>query len=95
VAGFSISVNDFWSLPLASPLLSTGGKGKLRVLYSAEPERGNIIYMCSGPSGPILMFLIHFEFYPTKQSIFEKLFSPVFLEFDLVFYIIFHIILFF
>jgi hypothetical protein len=35
------------------------------------------------------MFLIQFEFYPTKWSRFEKFSSPMFLEFDLVFYIIF------
>jgi hypothetical protein len=35
------------------------------------------------------MFLIQFEFYPTKWSRFENFSSPMFLEFDLVFYIIF------
>jgi hypothetical protein len=64
---------------------------------SADGERVNNIYMRTGPSGPILSFLIHFEFYPTKRSRFEKKkSSPMFLEFDLVclhnfsrFYIIF------
>jgi hypothetical protein len=58
-------------------------------LYSIDRERGNTIYVSSGPSGPILTFFIQFEFYPIKRSRFEKISSPMFLEFDLVFYIIF------
>jgi hypothetical protein len=50
-----------------------------------ERERVNNIYVRIGSSGPILTFFIHFEFYPTKWSIFEKNSSPMFLEFDLVF----------
>jgi hypothetical protein len=46
-------------------------------------------------SGPIFTFLTQFEFYPTKQSRFEKFSPPMFLEFDLVFYIIFQVFLFF
>jgi hypothetical protein len=45
--------------------------------------------MSSGPSGPIFIFLIQFEFYPTKQSIFGNFSPPIFLELHLVFYIIF------
>jgi hypothetical protein len=55
-------------------------------LYSIDRERGNTIYVSSGP---ILTFFIQFEFYPIKRSRFEKISSPMFLEFDLVFYIIF------
>jgi hypothetical protein len=54
-----------------------------------ERERVNNIYVRIGSSGPILTFFIHFEFYPTKWSIFEKISSPMFLEFDLVFLHIF------
>jgi hypothetical protein len=45
--------------------------------------------MNSGSSGPIFTFFNQFEFYPTKQSRFENFSPPLFLEFDLVFYIIF------
>jgi hypothetical protein len=46
--------------------------------------------MSSGPSGYIFTVLIQFEFYPTNQSGDLKTISPpMFLEFDLVFYIIF------
>jgi hypothetical protein len=41
--------------------------------------------MSSGPSEPIFTFLFQFEFYPTKQSRFEKISPPMFLEFHLVF----------
>jgi hypothetical protein len=46
--------------------------------------------MSSGSSGHIFIFLIQFEFYPTKWSGFEKKNSPpMFLEFDLIFLHIF------
>jgi hypothetical protein len=68
----------------------TDAISRVTELCSIKSERGNTIYVHSGPSGAILTFLIHFEFYPTKRSRFEKLSLPVFLEFDLVFYMIFH-----
>jgi hypothetical protein len=52
-------------------------------------ERENTIYVNSRLSGSILTFFIQFKFYPIKQSRFEKLSSPIFLEFNLIFYIIF------
>jgi hypothetical protein len=41
--------------------------------------------MSSGPSGLIFTFLIQFEFYPTKRSIFGIFSPPMFLEFHLFF----------
>jgi hypothetical protein len=63
--------------------------GKVSVLCSAESERENSIYVSNGQSGPIFIFLIQFEFYLIKRSRFEKFYSPIFLEFDLVFLQIF------
>jgi hypothetical protein len=70
-------------------------RGKSCVLCSANRNRRNTIPRRRGLSRPIFIFLIHFEFYPTKWSRFEKLSSPMFLEFDLGFYIIFPIFYFF
>jgi hypothetical protein len=74
--------------PPSAPL-STGPNGERRIHCSVELGRPNTIYMSSGPSGPIFTFLIQFKFYPTKRSIFENFSPPMFLEFHLVFYIIF------
>jgi hypothetical protein len=79
--------------PLAP--LSTGPNGERRIHCSAELGRPNTIYMSSGSSGPIFIFLIQFEFYPTKRSIFGNFSPPMFLEFHLVFLHIFQIFLFF
>jgi hypothetical protein len=72
-----------------SALLSTRPNGERRIDCSVELGRPNAIYMSSGPSGPIFIFLIQFEFYPTKRSIFGIFSPPMSLEFHLVFYIIF------
>jgi hypothetical protein len=87
--GFRLTATNFSPSGPASAPLSTGANGERRIHSVAELGRSNTIYMSSGPSWPIFMFLIQFEFYPTKQSRFEKISPPMFLEFHLIFYIIF------
>jgi hypothetical protein len=89
LTGFCPATINFGPPGPASAPLSTGANGERRIHSVAELGRRNTIYMSSGPSGPIFMFLIQFEFYPTKWSRFEKKSPPMFLEFHLVFYIIF------
>jgi hypothetical protein len=84
---------DFGPLGPASAPLSIRVNGEPRIHYVIELGRPNTIYMSSGPSGPIFIFLIQFEFYPTKRSRFEKFSPPIFLEFYLVFYINFPVFL--
>jgi hypothetical protein len=85
LTGFCPATINFGPPGPASAPLSTGANGERRIHSVAELGRPNTIYMSSGPSGPIFMFLIQFEFYPTKRSRFEKISPPMFLEFHLVF----------
>jgi hypothetical protein len=89
LAGFHPATANFLPLRPASPPLSTGRNGDSVVLCFADSGRPNSIYVSSGPSGPIFIFLIQFEFYPTKRSRFEIFSPPMPLESDIVFYIIF------
>jgi hypothetical protein len=79
----------------ASAPLSTGANGERRIHSVTELGRLNTIYISSGPSESIFMFLIQFKFYPTKRLRFEKFSPPMFLEIYLIFYIIFSDFLFF
>jgi hypothetical protein len=88
-ANFRPTAADFGPPGPASAPLSTGTNGERRIHSVAELRRPNTIYMSGGLSGPIFTFLIQFEFYPIKRSRFEKKSPPMFLEFHLVFYIIF------
>jgi hypothetical protein len=87
--GFRLATADFNPPGPASAPLSTGANRERRIHSVAELGRPNTIYMSSGPSGPIFTFLIQFEFYPIKRSRFENFSPPIFLEFHLVFHIIF------
>jgi hypothetical protein len=85
---------NFWTTALASVACSSGGRSESRGFCSADTGVGNSLHVRRGPSGPILSYLIHFEFQPAKRQIFGEISSPVILEFHLVFYMFFQIFLF-
>jgi hypothetical protein len=86
---FSARRYRFWTPGWASAPLLTGANGERRIHSTAELGRPNTIYMSSGPSGHIFMFLIQFEFYSTKWLRFEKKISTNVLRISSSFYIFF------
>jgi hypothetical protein len=92
---FSARIDRFWTSRTGfSSSLGQSKWGTENTLCCGVGET-KYIYMSGGPSGPIFMFLIQFDFYPTKRSRFEKISPPMLLEFHLVFLHIFPDFLFF